>query len=290
MVDDDQLRLAAAVVIGAQLGVPPLFGWLAFRGRKQVQSRERARTASEAAAPRQAVAPVRCGSCGAAVALEPAAFPCPFCGAVVEPPADLAAEIALAAQTDRELARAERLWRLSRWSCSRPVTWLSRIGGIVWTLLVLAAAAGLSESWPGLLLGMTCILAIVALFPAFGWASALDDARRALPALPERSAMRAPAEAGSCQECGAPIRFAADRFAASCGYCRATNYRAALLHAARDQAAADEGRARKSLLDAVASLDERKRDLLMWFGFMLIAEGFYAAFFGFMWVSDALGL
>ena len=293
MTTDQVLTTGSTVVLGTQMVLPLLLGIPGLRALIATPARKRAQAAAAAtaAAPPQtaaapSVAPLRCPSCDAPVPLAASDFACPFCHAAIHPPEAYQRLLALRVQSRQELARAERLWRFSRISCSWPFVWLLRIGIIVWTLAVLFAVAVKSDEWPRLVLWLPVIMMIVQGFIGLAAASSLRDARKLLPTVPAHAAFLVAPGAGSCPECGAPVHFDEGRLATTCGYCGADAYRAALAEAARSDAQTTESSSRKQLRAAVADVRSRRDELTSFFGFLAFAELFYIGVLLLMAVGD----
>jgi hypothetical protein len=209
----------------------------------------------------------------------------------VRPPDEYVRALEARGEADRELARAERVWRWSRWTAARPVTILLRTAILLWGLVVLGAAAVcFDRDWPPRLVTFLAILlVIVQTMIGFAGASILDEDRKALPPVPHRSELHAGAETTTCRSCGGPIGFDAGRFAAACAYCGSDNYRASLAVAASALADRDRDVAYGSLLDAVRSIQERRSNVLGYIMLVAVSEVFYAVFLGIVAIVDALG-
>jgi len=296
MNDETILSIADAVVL-AELVLPLVLGGpFLLSERLQARLTPARRRATKAArsteiddasrTPR--LVPLVCPSCRAPVALQADAFPCSHCGAEVRPPPEY-----VAALTDREgalheLARAERIWRWSRWTSSRPLLILLRIAIVAWLVAVCFSALVLGETWPGPILALAGILAVLFLIVGLSFVSALADERAKLPPLPKSKAFHCAAETGDCNTCGAPIQFSENRLATLCPYCRGESYRAALAHIERRDATAERAAASQSLVDAVDALDARRSDVLLFVVFLAFAEVFYAVIFGLAWAWDSV--
>ena len=285
--DDASIRRLASIIVAAHLVVPILAGApVAFSSRRREQlttaGRQAARSRlAEAAATAPRLVPLTCLQCSAPVAFEGAVFSCPHCGADVRPPPEYVQTLTARAETQAELARAERSWRWSRITSARPFTALLYLCIVVWMLLVLGAAAGSSDSdWPHMVLFLAVILALVQTLVGFAGVSVLAAARTTLPALPTAQAFQCPSEHGVCRSCGGPIVIGEGRLAGMCGYCGADNYRASLVAAARRDAENTQSQAHTSLLEAVHELESRRADILAYVAFMAIAEVFYAVVLG----------
>lgn len=295
--NDETIYSIADAVVLAELVLPLVLGGpFLFSERLQERltpARRRATKAArsnngESASRTPALVPLVCPSCRASVALEADAFPCPHCGAEVRPPPEYVAALADRQGALRELARAERIWRWSRWTSSRPLLILLRIAIVVWLLAVCFSALVLSETWPGPVLGLAGILAVLFLIVGLSFVSALADERAKLPLLPKSEAFHCAAETGDCNTCGAPIQFPENRLATLCPYCRSESYRAALAEVERREATAKRAAASESLLDAVNALDARRSDVLVFIVFLAFAEVFYAVIFGLGWAWDSI--
>lgn len=291
---DATVFLLGKLIVGAQLVVPVALGLPALRSMSAVREHRRRGTpragqAADATSGTSALAPLTCPACHAPVPLLAAEFACPYCAARVAPPDDYVRTLAGRAQAQRELARAERRWRWSRWSSARVTTVTLRVLLIAWSLLVLAACAVMSDSWPGLVLLLAVILMIVLGLVGMALISVLAAARRELPPLPARDFAHCPAEDAACHGCAAPVRFAEDAWSVLCGYCGSDEYRAGAVAAARADAGAHLSAARSSLLEAVRALDMRRSEVLAVLSLMVIAEAFFIAVFLLFALADAAG-
>jgi predicted RNA-binding Zn-ribbon protein involved in translation (DUF1610 family) len=294
---DDTLNAIAIWVVSAELVLPLVLGGpfllsSRLQDRLTPARRRDAKTARATDRARHAetpvLAPLVCASCHAPVALEADVFPCPHCAAEVRPPPEYVAALTNRRIAQRELARAERVWRWSRWTSARPLVWLLRLVIVAWSLLVIGAALGLSETWPQPVLMLAGILALLFVLVGLAFASVLADEHEKLPPLPKRSAFHGAAEGGACTTCGAPVQFAENRLTTLCPYCRGETYRVALAQRERRDATVDRRAANDSLRDAVSALDERRSDLFALVSFLAFAEIFYAVIFGFGWAWDSI--
>ncbi len=273
--------VGSCVVIGVQLVAPLVLGVPQMLKKDAPLRRRRGRAGAKAAAADDAavdrLAPLACPNCHAPVPLAGRSFPCPSCGAEVVPPADYAVALVKHAEAERVLARAERVWRWSRFSSAFITVWLARLAMVAWSLAVIAAAVFVDDvGWPSPVAFLAGILALVQLLVGLALVSVFADMKKTLPPLPKRRALAIDAGAGACRGCGAPVAFAAGRLAVTCGYCSAVTYRAALARAGRETAERGDAEARTSLLDAVGALDKRRNEVTLFLGFLAIAEIFYA--------------
>jgi predicted RNA-binding Zn-ribbon protein involved in translation (DUF1610 family) len=290
-VDDSQITTAfetiiviqyvAPLLLGGPLLVPSIFDKVTARSDRN-KSAEAAAIATDG----KTLAPLSCPSCGAAVPLESASFPCPHCHAQITPPDEYVRTFALRERATLRLKRAERKWRWSRWTSSPLVTIPLRLLFIAWFLAV--AAAGLSLDWPTPVLVIANVLAGLELAVGLFYTSFYAKARKTMPALPAIQFLKAPASSGACTGCGAPIQFPADTFAALCMYCGADNYREALAKSAQADADAQVAVAKKSLLDATNDLDDRRGELVAFLGMMVVAELVYGVVLLLGMASDAI--
>ena len=275
---EETLTAIGHVVLGAQLVVPLALGIPAWRA-KTVNWRSAKKSDDETAAPAAApkIEPLHCPACGASVPLLDTAFDCPFCKAAIRPPEEYVRTFELRRKTIDELHRAERLWRASRITTAWPVVWLFRLLVLGWSGLVVVAAFGMADIWPRPALWLAGLLACVQILVGLALASGFRESRKDLPPLPDARFFHAPADNGTCPDCGAPVRFADDRMAATCGYCGADAYRAGIAFAARADAQAHKQQTRTSLREAVHDVRARRSELVGYFGFMAVAELFYGA-------------
>jgi predicted RNA-binding Zn-ribbon protein involved in translation (DUF1610 family) len=292
MREDVFLKVATVLIVvqvafPLAVGGPLLPSWM--RPARLHRNATRASAAASGAPPGPRLAALVCTVCSAPVPLLAASFPCPHCGAQVSPPDDYVRAIAARGAFDEELARAERIWRWSRWSTARPTLIVARTAIVVWGLFVFASIIAVSDrGWPKSVLFVAGILIAVELIMGFAFASMLDGVRRQMPPLPAASAFRCKAEITSCTSCGAPMRFAEDRVACPCLYCGADCYRAGAASIARQDAEDARGKASASLLDAVRARDERFSDFQGYVVFLAIAEVFYTVFFGLVWIYSLI--
>jgi predicted RNA-binding Zn-ribbon protein involved in translation (DUF1610 family) len=290
-VDDAQITTAFKTIIvvqyvvplllGGPLLVPSIFDRVTAKNKTQSDVDEQG-----APAKGRALAPLMCPSCGAAVSLESASFPCPHCQAQITPPDEYVRLFELRERAVLQLKRAERKWRLSRFTSSPLMTIPLRLAFFAWFFAI--AAAGLTLDWPTPLLALAALLAGLQAFIGWFFVSVFSDAAKTLPPLPSTKFLKAPSSSGACMGCGAPIQFAADSFATICMYCGADNYREALAKDAQRDAGAKASAATKSLRDAIADLDGRRSELISFIGVMVIAELLYGGFLLIMTISDAI--
>jgi len=284
LLDWENIVLAAHFVLPILLGLPAVIYIYRFDDKK-TPGAETSAAAGETKG--KALAPLHCPACGGPVPLESDSFPCVHCGATVRPPDDYVTMLALRQSAVDELRRAERRWRWSRWSSSRPFTIALRVSFLAWFVLICFVEMVVDYPRPVLFLGL-----IVALLESvLGWATAsvYADEGATLPPLPDRHFLDVPAEVSTCAGCGGPIRFREGALAAICPYCGADDYREHLASAARADASGKEAAAQKSLLAAVRQLDSRRKDIVGYFAFIGFAEVFYAVVFGLAAVGDWMG-
>ena len=280
-----EIVLGAHFVMPLVLGIPAIVYIERFDDtRKKADAATKADAVDAKGKPLE---PLHCPSCGGPVPLEGDSFPCAHCGATVRPPDDYVAMLSLRHAAIAELRRAERRWRWSRWSSSRPFTIGLRASFLAWFVLV--CFLELVVDWPHgvLLLGL-----IVALLECgVGWAlgSVYADARATLPALPDGTFVKLPAEVATCASCGGPIRFGEGELAVICAYCGGDDYRERLAKTARTDAGGKEAAAQKSLLAAVRELDSRRKEVITYFAFIGFAELFYAVVFSLVALGDWMG-
>lgn len=265
------IQFVVPLVLGGPLLVPSIFDKVTAKTKTQSDADDH-----DALGKERALAPLMCPSCGAAVALESASFPCPHCRAPITPPDEYVRMFELRNRAALQLKRAERKWRWSRFTSSPLVTIPLRLSFIAWLVAVLAACFALD--WPFAALALAAILAGLQALVGWFFASVFADAAKTLPPLPSAKFLRAPSASGACMGCGAPVQFAADSFASICMYCGADNYREALATDARRDAGEKAAAASKSLMDAIADLDGRRSELVSFIGMMVVAELFYGAF------------
>jgi hypothetical protein len=269
------------LLLGGPLLVPSIFEKLTAKNVAEESAEEKS-----IAAKARTLAPLMCPSCGAAVALESASFPCPHCHAQITPPDEYVRTFELRKRAVIQLKRAERKWRWSRWTSSPLVTIPMRLFFVSWFVAIIGAA--LVVDWPGPVLILALILAGLELAGGWFYASYYASARKTLPALPAVKFLNAPTAGGACAGCGAPLQFPADTFATICMYCGADNYREALAQAAQADASSQVRAAKKSLRDAIKDLDDRRGELIAFVGLMVVAELFYGVFFIFGSIYDAV--
>ena len=293
------LQLAANVAIVAQIAVPLLLAWPAWRiedpattaperdgSRPRRGPRRRAEISTLAGPARAALV---CTACQAPVPLLASSFACPFCGSPTTAPPEYAGALAAAAQAGQHLARAERAWRWSRVWTSLLFVWSGRLAVVAWLVVVVGAAVELIDAWPKALLALACIIAVAQTFFGLALFAAMRDLRRAIPPLPARAELTAPPESGQCAGCMSPVAFAADRFSLVCGYCTAVQYRRALAHAAHAGAQGAEVAAERSLLDGLRALEMKRFELAGAVAITGIAVVFYAVIFGLSVVAEMVG-
>jgi len=198
----------------------------------------------------------------------------------VTPPAAYAGALAAAAETERTLARAERVWLWSRVWTSLPVVWLGRLLLVGWLVVVVAAAVVCWGTWLSALVPCAVTVALVQCILGAALFSSLRELRAQIPPLPARAELEAPAELGSCAGCGSPFEFAANRMSAVCGYCTAVQYRRALAQDAMNDAVQAARGARCSLLDGIRALDTKRFELAGVTVLTGIAVVFYGVLFG----------
>lgn len=286
---DETLFTIANVVLGAQLVAPLAIGIPALRS-KTVNWRTAKKSDEKAATPEVTprIEPLHCQACGGAVPLLDTAFDCPFCKAAIRPPEEYLRIFELRRKATDELHRAERLWRASRITTSWPVVWLFRLLVLGWAGAVIVSAVILSDVWPKPVAWLAGLLACVQILVGLAMASGFRESRKELPPLPDAKFFHAPAENGTCPDCGAPVRFADDRMAATCAYCGADAYRAGVAEAARADAAIHADRTRKSLREAVHDVRARRSEIIGYFGFLAVAELFYGVLMVLFAIYDVL--
>ena len=280
-----EIVLAAHFVMPLVFGIPAIvYIQLSDDERKPSHGGTKADTVDAKGKPLE---PLHCPSCGAPVPLEGDSFPCAHCGATVRPPDDYVAMLALRRAAIAELRRAERRWRWSRWSSSRPFTIGLRVSFLAWFVLI--CFVELVVDWPHAVLFLGFIVAL--LEAVVGWAlgSVYADERATLPALPDGRFVKLPAEVATCASCGGPIRFAEGELAIICPYCGGDDYREHLAKAARADAGGKKAAAQKSLLAAVRDLDSRRKEVIAYFAFIGFAEVFYAVVFSLVALGDWMG-
>ncbi len=296
-VNDETPFLIAKLVLYAELGLPLALG-LPVLVSERLQERlspERRReaqaaraTARELASRVPVLAPLVCPACGAAVPLEAEAFACPHCRAEVQPPPAYVAALEDRQGEQLALARAEHVWRWSRWTSSTPMVFALRVFITTWVLAALASVLVLGESLPSAAIMGELVITLLFSLVGYGSASSLAAERAKLPPLPAPAAFRCDTATGLCAGCGAPIRFAADRLATLCPYCGGETFRAALAEAQQAEAATGHAVARASLLDAVFALDERRAELLTFVALIALAEIVYGVVVGLVLAWDRL--
>ena len=298
--------VATAGVLGVQLVLPlaigayEIFGTTPVpttpaRSQKLADRLKRKRAAAEVKAP--ALEPLRCPKCTAPVPLLARSFACPHCSAPIEPPADYVKALDLRVARDAMLGRAERVWRRSRFTSARPTTALMRVAVLAWAAAVIAAcvsAIQLEWTGAGFFVFLAVLLTFVQVLVFFALVSVFADGRTELPPVPRGEELRCDAAEGVCAGCAGPFMFAKDRFGATCAYCGAENFRAALAQQTKSIVERGEDAARGSLMEQIRAWDMRRTETLGVFGILAIAEVFYAVVVGItlvgIFVSDVIGL
>lgn len=216
------------------------------------------------------LAPLACGSCGGTMPLRPDALSCPFCGARATPPADYLRTLELRKQTAATLRRAVRGWRITRVVVSWPSRFAVRLLGVFFAVLSFFSyfTMGLVSMDGGVNGMLGRVMLPLLLMPVLWWLGSLLLARtmariRArIPIRVGRPSTLAKAEDGACGVCGGPVRFEAEEFATSCGYCGGENYRVAFARRAHTKATVEHVEAVRSLCDAMNEIRELWDDVL----------------------------
>lgn len=208
------------------------------------------------------LAPLTCGSCGGTMPLRPDALSCPFCGARATPPADYLRTLELRKQTAATLRRAVRGWRITRVVVSWPSRFAVRLLGVVFAGLALFSPFIYWDTrgmLGGLVRRMTPPLLLMSVLWFVGGlllANAMAKIRGRIPVQVRRRSTLAKAEDAACGVCGGPVRFEAEEFATSCGYCGGDNYRVAFTRHAHTEATLEHFEAARSVRGATNALRE----------------------------------